>query len=146
MSTQYTSLALSRRDLLRFEVSCRHAFQWSGTDLCTPQILGPACSGLQQDSICFSEELVPVDADSVVLCANTLTEYLEKSLINLGLHTEARTSFVTYALCNASCMSAHYLRLLVTTCFELSVHLPWASSHRHSTPGLHRLEALRNLM
>jgi hypothetical protein len=35
------------------------------------------------------------DADSVVLSVNSMTPYLDKALAALGLHTEARTSFIT---------------------------------------------------
>jgi len=38
------------------------------------------------------------DADSVVLSVDKVTPYLDKSLKVLGLHTEARTSFITYWL------------------------------------------------
>ncbi|KAG8916134.1 hypothetical protein FRC00_000540, partial [Tulasnella sp. 408] len=36
--------------------------------------------------------------DSVVMSAQEVTPYLEKALLALGLHTEARTSFITYWL------------------------------------------------
>ncbi|KAG9020743.1 hypothetical protein FS837_007912, partial [Tulasnella sp. UAMH 9824] len=36
--------------------------------------------------------------DSVVMSAQDVTPYLEKALLALGLHTEARTSFITYWL------------------------------------------------
>lgn len=35
------------------------------------------------------------DRDSVVLSVDGVTPYLDKSLRSLGLHTEARTSFIT---------------------------------------------------
>jgi len=38
------------------------------------------------------------DLDSVILPADKVTPYLDKSLRALGLHTEARTSFITYWL------------------------------------------------
>jgi len=38
------------------------------------------------------------DTDSVVLSVDKVTPYLDKSLKVLGLHTEARTSFITYWL------------------------------------------------
>lgn len=41
------------------------------------------------------------DADSVVLASSNVTPYLDKALDALGLHTEARTSFITYVpLCS----------------------------------------------
>jgi len=38
------------------------------------------------------------DADSVVLYVTDVTIYLENALASLGLHTEARTSFITFLL------------------------------------------------
>jgi len=38
------------------------------------------------------------DSDSVVLPVNAVTSYLDKTLKRLGLHTEARTSFITFWL------------------------------------------------
>lgn len=38
------------------------------------------------------------DDDSVVLPVSTITPYLDKVLASLGLHVEARTSFITYWL------------------------------------------------
>ncbi|KAJ7463633.1 hypothetical protein FB451DRAFT_1352919 [Mycena latifolia] len=37
-------------------------------------------------------------ADSVLLAVSEITPYLDKALLALGLHTEARTSFITYWL------------------------------------------------
>jgi len=36
------------------------------------------------------------DANSVLLVTEKITPYLDSALIALGLHTEARTSFITY--------------------------------------------------
>ncbi|KAG1811214.1 uncharacterized protein BJ212DRAFT_1525096, partial [Suillus subaureus] len=44
------------------------------------------------------------DMDSIVIPVNKATIYLDKSLRVLGLHTEARTSFIT-------CVHMRYLRL-----------------------------------
>jgi hypothetical protein len=44
------------------------------------------------------------DMDSIVIPVDKVTVYLDKSLNALGLHTEARTSFVT-------CGHMHHLRL-----------------------------------
>ncbi|KAF5386694.1 hypothetical protein D9615_001975 [Tricholomella constricta] len=38
------------------------------------------------------------DSDSVVLRVDEITRYLEKALMSLGLHKEARTSFITFWL------------------------------------------------
>jgi hypothetical protein len=35
------------------------------------------------------------DSDSVILPSTTVPDYLERTLLALGLHTEARTSFIT---------------------------------------------------
>ena len=42
------------------------------------------------------------DDDSVVISVDKLTPYLDKTLSALGLHTEARTSFITFVALLAS--------------------------------------------
>ncbi|KAG6816107.1 hypothetical protein H0H87_008564 [Tephrocybe sp. NHM501043] len=49
------------------------------------------------------------DSDSVVLPIENITDYLEKALLSLGLHTEARTSFITFWL--PSFLSHKYIAL-----------------------------------
>ncbi|KAJ7662696.1 hypothetical protein DFH06DRAFT_1088290 [Mycena polygramma] len=44
----------------------------------------------------LSSDLSP--ADSVLINVHDITPYLDKALLGLGLHTEARTSFITYWL------------------------------------------------
>ncbi|KAJ6476703.1 hypothetical protein C8R47DRAFT_1052008 [Mycena vitilis] len=44
----------------------------------------------------LSSDLCP--ADSVLITVHDITPYLDKVLLGLGLHTEARTSFITYWL------------------------------------------------
>ncbi|KAJ7762959.1 hypothetical protein B0H16DRAFT_1311466, partial [Mycena metata] len=62
----------------------------------------PASPGAQQFSMTESSfspltsDLYP--ADSVLLSAAEITTYLDKVLLALGLHTEARASFITYWL------------------------------------------------
>ncbi|KAL1738463.1 hypothetical protein HDZ31DRAFT_50954, partial [Schizophyllum fasciatum] len=51
----------------------------------TKEIFRPALSGL-------------ADEDSVVLLVSSVTPYLDSTLAAMGLHTEARTSFITYWL------------------------------------------------
>ncbi|KAI5887724.1 uncharacterized protein SCHCODRAFT_02638820 [Schizophyllum commune H4-8] len=51
----------------------------------TQEVFRPSLSGLS-------------DEDSVVLPIGTVTPYLDTALAALGLHTEARTSFITYWL------------------------------------------------
>jgi hypothetical protein len=55
------------------------------------------------------------DTDSIVIPVNKVTVYLNKSLEALGLHTEARTSFIT-------CVHMHYLRLFN---HKYVTKLPW---------------------
>jgi len=38
------------------------------------------------------------DTNSVLLATNKITPYLDSALKALGLHTEARTSFITYVV------------------------------------------------
>ncbi|KAG2031489.1 ubiquitin family protein [Suillus americanus] len=55
------------------------------SELQSVDVFSPTCSTL-------------CDADSIVVSVDKVTAYLNKSLKALGLHTEARTSFITYWL------------------------------------------------
>jgi hypothetical protein len=55
------------------------------------------------------------DMDSVVISVGKVAVYLDKSLKALGLHTEARTSFIT-------CVHMHYLSHLN---HKYVTQLPW---------------------
>ncbi|KAJ7452754.1 hypothetical protein B0H11DRAFT_2161447 [Mycena galericulata] len=46
----------------------------------------------------LAHDMRPVPANSVLLSVRDITPYLDKALLALGLHTEARISFITYWL------------------------------------------------
>jgi hypothetical protein len=55
------------------------------------------------------------DTDSIVIPVDRASIYLDKSLKVLGLHTEARTTFIT-------CV---YMRTLGGQIINMSLKLPW---------------------
>ncbi|TFK53741.1 hypothetical protein OE88DRAFT_1626659 [Heliocybe sulcata] len=61
--------------------------------------------------------------DSVVLSVSHITPYLDKALLALGLHTEARTSFITYWLPSLLKHSHVALRFLRQEAYERAAPL-----------------------
>ncbi|KAI3601457.1 ubiquitin family protein [Moniliophthora roreri] len=63
------------------------------------QMSPPPSPRMEQFSECFiPDQPMLNNANSVVLPIETIPQYLNKALLALGLHTEARTSFITYWL------------------------------------------------
>ncbi|KAG1789954.1 uncharacterized protein HD556DRAFT_753610 [Suillus plorans] len=63
------------------------------------------------------------DMDSIVISADKVTVYLDKSLKVLGLHTEARTSFITYWLPNILKHEYIALRFVPQAAYERAASL-----------------------
>lgn len=63
--------------------------------------------------------------DSIVISVDKVTVYLDKSLKALGLHTEARTSFIT---CVGMCVSEHHTK---TDYYYGSYWLPSILKHEY---------------
>ncbi|ESK90975.1 ubiquitin family protein [Moniliophthora roreri MCA 2997] len=69
------------------------------TDPDSLQMSPPPSPRMGQSSECFiPNKPVLNSANSVVLPIGMIPQYLDKALLALGLHTEARTSFITYWL------------------------------------------------
>jgi len=54
-------------------------------------------------------EAVLNDGNSVVMPVGKVTPYLDQALAALGLHTEARTSFITFVLSNQQSLPLYLL-------------------------------------
>ncbi|KAJ7097334.1 hypothetical protein C8R44DRAFT_643694 [Mycena epipterygia] len=81
-----------------------------------------------EPSIAQSESFSPTTcdltpADSVLLSINTITPYLDEALGKLGLHTEARTSFITYWLPSFLKHTHVALRFVAQAIYERSARL-----------------------